>query len=450
MSMHKLNRLLLSKLFTILLILSACINLTAQQKISPASIKDKMQWFADAKLGIFIHAGIYAVDGIDESWSFHNKKISYANYMKQLSGFTLKNYDPAAWASLIESSGAKYAVITTKHHDGVAMYNTKMNDLSSAKATPARKDMIQPFFEELRKRNIKTGAYYSLIDWSHQDYPGFIKDSSRYQVKNDYERWNRFRNFFQGQIKEISNQFNPDLWWFDGDWEHSAEEWESEKVRNMILTKNPNAIINGRLQGYGDYATPEQNFPVSRPKDNWWELCMTTNDNWGFHHDNNWKTPYEVITIFVDAVANGGNLLLDMGPMEDGTIPAEQVTVLKELGAWNKKNGEAIFNTIGGIPQGHYYGPSTLSKDSTQLYLFVHGKNSGQLMLKGLENKIKDITVLGSSIQPTHKIVGKISWSAVPGLVYINLPELALDKYVTVIKLTLDKPVKLYRGQGGL
>lgn len=448
--MNKLNRLLLSKLFTILLILSACINLTAQQKISPASIKDKMQWFADAKLGIFIHAGIYAVDGIDESWSFHNKKISYANYMKQLSGFTLKNYDPAAWASLIESSGAKYAVITTKHHDGVAMYDTKMNDLSSVKATPAKKDMIQPFFEELRIRNIKTGAYYSLIDWSHQDYPGFIKDSSRYQVKNDYERWNRFRNFFQGQIKEISNQFNPDLWWFDGDWEHSAEEWESEKVRNMILTKNPNAIINGRLQGYGDYATPEQNFPVSRPKDNWWELCMTTNDNWGFHHDNNWKTPYEVITIFVDAVANGGNLLLDMGPMEDGTIPAEQVTVLKELGAWNKKNGEAIFNTIGGIPQGHYYGPSTLSKDSTQLYLFVHGKNSGQLMLKGLENKIKDITVLGSSIQPTHKIVGKISWSAVPGLVYINLPELALDKYVTVIKLTLDKPVKLYRGQGGL
>lgn len=448
--MHKLNRLLLSKLFTILLILSACINLTAQQKISPASIKDKMQWFADAKLGIFIHAGIYAVDGIDESWSFHNKKISYANYMKQLSGFTLKNYDPAAWASLIESSGAKYAVITTKHHDGVAMYDTKMNDLSSVKATPAKKDMIQPFFEELRKRNIKTGAYYSLIDWSHKDYPGFIKDSSRYQVKNDYERWNRFRNFFQGQIKEISNQFNPDLWWFDGDWEHSAEEWESEKVRNMILTKNPNAIINGRLQGYGDYATPEQNFPVSRPKDNWWELCMTTNDNWGFHHDNNWKTPYEVITILVDAVANGGNLLLDMGPMEDGTIPAEQVTVLKELGAWNKKNGEAIFNTIGGIPQGHYYGPSTLSKDSTQLYLFVHGKNSGQLMLKGLENQIKDITVLGSSIQPTHKIVGKISWSAVPGLVYINLPELALDKYVTVIKLTLDKPVKLYKGQGGL
>lgn len=448
--MHIVQKLLVNKLLIVLTVLIASISLHAQQKINPATIKDKMQWFADAKLGIFIHAGIYAVDGIDESWSFHNKKISYANYMKQLNGFTLKKYNPAAWADLIQASGAKYAVITTKHHDGVAMYDTKMNELSSVKATPAKKDMIQPFFEELRKRNIKTGAYYSLIDWSHQDYPGFIKDSTRYQVKNDYERWNRFRNFFQGQIKEIANQFNPDLWWFDGDWEHSAEEWESEKVRNMILTKNPHAIINGRLQGYGDYATPEQNFPVSRPKDNWWELCMTTNDNWGFHHDNNWKTPYEVITIFVDAVSNGGNLLLDMGPMEDGTIPAEQINVLKELGAWNKKNGEAIFNTIGGIPQGHYYGPSTLSKDSTSLYLFVHGKNSGQIMLKGLENQIKEITVLGSIIQPTHKIVGKISWSHVPGLVYINLPETTLDKYVTVIKLTLDKPIKLYRGQGGL
>ena len=148
---------------------------------------------------------------------------------------------------------------------------------------------------------------------------------------------------------------------------------------------------------------------------------MTTNDNWGFHHDNNWKTPYEVITIFADAVANGGNLLLDMGPREDGTIPDEQVHVLKELGAWNKRNGEAIFNTIGGIPQGHFYGPTTLSKDSTTLYLFVHSKQPGIIMLKGIYNKIKEITVLGSDMKLSNKVVGKISWSSVPGLVYIDV-----------------------------
>jgi alpha-L-fucosidase len=438
------------KCISAMLLLVFVITATGQPRIKPADIEKKMEWFADAKLGIFIHIGIYAVDGVSESWSFHNKQVTHSDYMKQLNGFTLKNYDPAAWADLIQESGARYSVITTKHHDGVAMYDTKMNDLSIVKATPAKRDMITPFFQELRKRNIKCGAYYSLIDWTYPDYPGFLNDSSRYRVEDDYERWNRFRKFFQGQIQEIIAQFNPDLWWFDGDWEHSSERWESEKIRQMILSRNPGAIINSRLQGYGDYETPEQNFPVVRPGFNWWELCMTTNDNWGYRHsDNNWKTPYEVITIFVDAVSNGGNLLLDMGPMEDGTIPPRQVHVLKELGAWNRKNGEAVFNTIPGIPQGHFYGPTTLSKDSTVLYLFLHGKNSGTVMLKGLDNKIEDIQVVGNGTKLSHKVVGKISWSHVPGLVYIDVPENVLDEYVTVIKLRLDAPVKLYRGQGG-
>jgi alpha-L-fucosidase len=177
---------------------------------------------------------------------------------------------------------------------------------------------------------------------------------------------------------------------------------------------------------------------------------MTTNDNWGFHNDNNWKTPNEVITIFVDAVSNGGNLLLDMGPKEDGTIPAEQIRVLKELGAWNKKHGEAIFNTVAGLPQGHFYGPTTLSKDATLLSLFLHGKVSGEIMLKGLVSKIENITVVGKGTPLLHKVVGKISWSPVPGLVYIALPEDLSDPYVTVLKVKLEKPIQLYRGQGGL
>ncbi len=445
------NYKIMKRIIAVIALIGSVSSSLKAQTIDPASIKSKMQWFADAKLGIFIHSGIYAVNGIDESWSFHNKKISYAGYMKQLKGFTLDKYDPAFWAELIKESGARYAVITTKHHDGVAMYDTRMNNLSIVKATPAKKDMVKPLFDELRKRDIKCGAYFSLIDWSYPDYPGFLKDSSRYKVEDDYGRWDRFRSFFQGQIKEISNKFNPDLWWFDGDWEHSAEQWESEKVRQIILSHNSQSIINGRLQGYGDYETPEQNFPVSRPKYNWWELCMTTNNNWGYHPDDtNWKTPYEIITIFTDAVSNGGNLLLDIGPRADGTIPQEEIDVLKELGAWNKRNGESVFNTVGGIPQGHFYGPTTLSKDSTTLYLFVQGHINGNVTLKGLMNKIEDITVLGSQEKLTHKIVGKISWSAIPGLVYINVPEKAEDKYVTVLKLKLDGPIKLYAGHGGL
>ena len=424
---------------------------SAQTKIDPKAISEKMQWFADAKLGIFIHAGIYSVQGVDESWSFYNKKISHADYMKQLQGFTLKKYDPEAWADLIKESGARYAVITTKHHDGVAMYDTKMNDLSSVKATPAKRDMIGPFFEALRKRDIKCGAYVSLLDWSHPDYPGFTKDSSRYFVTSDYARWNRFRTFFQGQIREIASQLKPDLWWFDGDWEHSAERWEAEKVRHLVLSGNPYAIINGRLQGYGDYATPEQNFPVSRPKYPWWELCMTINNNWGYQPaDTNWKTPYEVITIFADVVSNGGNLLLDFGPREDGTIPEESVRVLKELGAWNRKHAEAIFGTQPALPQGHFYGPTTLSKDSTSLFLFLAGNPGKEVVLKGLINEIESISVLGANAPATWKIVGKISWSAVPGLVYIQVPQSQIDPYMTVLKVQLKSPLRLYRGEGGL
>lgn len=422
----------------------------AQSKINPDSIRNKMQWFADAKLGIFIHWGIYAVNGIGESWSFHNGQISWADYMKQMKGFTASKYNPEAWAALIKESGAKYAVITTKHHDGVALWPTKQKHFNVVDNTPAKRDLLTPFYKALDKEGIKKGAYFSLIDWSYPDYPGFLRDSSRYKIQDDPKRWQKFLNFYEAQINEVKNNFHPDLWWFDGDWEHSADEWEAIKVRKIILDDKPSAIINGRLQGYGDYDTPEQNFPVTRPHFNWWELCMTINSSWGYQpKDTEWKTPYEVITIFADAVSNGGNLLLDIGPKEDGTIPAEQVHVLKELGKWNKKNGEAIFATEAGLPQGHFYGPTTLSKDSSTLYLFLAGNVSGDIMLKGLKNKINKIRVLGTNETLQHKVVGKISWSDVPGLVYINVPEKVQDEYMTILALELDGPVRLYRGKGG-
>lgn len=436
-------------LFSFLLLFS-CLDTAAQQKINAGEIGKKMEWFSDAKLGIFIHWGIYAVDGVSESWSFHNKQVSWPSYMNQLKGFTASKYNPSDWADLIAASGARYSVITTKHHDGVALWNSQEKHYSTVINTPAKRDLLSPFFAELRKRNIKTGAYYSLIDWSHPDYPGFLKDSSRYKIVDQPAKWNRFRSFFQNQISELSNQFNPDLFWFDGDWEHSAEEWESVKVRENILRKNPNAIINGRLMGYGDYETPEQNVPVSRPTYTWWELCMTTNNNWGFRHsDTNWKTPYEIIALFADVVSTGGNLLLDIGPREDGTIPDEQRHILTELGTWNKKHEKAIFGTIGGIASGHFYGPTTLSKDSTSLFLFLQGQTAGTIMVKGLNNQINDIQVLGNGTKLKHKVVGKISWSPVPGLVYIDIPKGVQDNYITVLELKLDKPVLLYRGHGG-
>jgi alpha-L-fucosidase len=443
------NRLGIS--FIILLycmMLFASLDSRAQQ-ISEDSIRHKMQWFADAKLGIFIHWGIYAVNGVDESWSFHNKKISYADYMKQLKGFTAKHYDPEQWADLIKASGAKYAVITTKHHDGVALW--KSGSLNVVNNTPAKRDLLTPFYTALRKRDIKCGAYFSLIDWSYKDYPGFLKDSTRYSVSAQPLRWKKFQEYNKGQIQEINTKYRPDLWWFDGDWEHSAAEWQSPAIRNIILSGNPNAIINGRLQGYGDYETPEQNFPVEKPAFPWWELCMTTNSSWGYQAtDTLWKTPYEVISIFADVIGHGGNLLLDIAPKEDGTIPAEQIQILKELGEWNAKHQEAVFGTRAGLPAGHYYGPTTLSKDSSTLYLFMLGNPEKPILIKGLKNKIQRIRVLGTSYDASFKVVGKISWSPVPGLVYVDIPSVSKDRHLTVLALELDGKVSLYRGKGGL
>ena len=445
----------------ICLLSASCILYTATAQPTPAATKEqRMEWWREARFGMFIHWGVYAVPAgtykgqkinrIGE-WIMNRGKIPVADYQQFAKEFNPVQYDADAWVRLAKEAGMKYIVITTKHHDGLALWPTKQDGLSVVKNTPAKKDLLKPFYEALDKQGIKRGAYFSLIDWSYPDYPGFLNDSNRYDAAKDPARWKKFQNFFQAQIDEVNTAYKPDLWWFDGDWEHSAEEWQSVKVRNEILNVNPNAIINGRLQGYGDYETPEQNFPVSRPKYNWWELCMTINNSWGYQpKDTAWKTPFEIITLFADVVSNGGNLLLDIGPKEDGTIPKEDVHVLEELGKWNKKHGEAIFGTVPGLPQGHFYGATTMSKDSSTIYLFLPAGATGNVMIKGMDNKINDIQILGTDQHLTHKVVGKISWSPVPGLVFIDVPEKYKDPYMTVLKLKLDKPVKLYRGQGGL
>jgi alpha-L-fucosidase len=487
------------------------------------SIAPKMLWFADAKLGIFIHWGIYAVEGTSESWSFHSRNTTYPYYMSQLKGFGAEKYDPRAWASLIKESGAQYAVITTQHHDGVALWDTKQITpntpwslsskeplkmqkpalwnaklpLSVVAQSPAKRDVIAPFASALREQGLKFGAYYSLLDWSHNDYPGFFNDQGRYKLTEDPIRWQRFLQFMHGQIGELNTQFHPDLFWFDGDWEHSNDEWNAPKIRQEILAVNPNAIMNGRLQGYGDYATPEQNMPITKPK--WvgldgkpysplWELCLTSNDNWGWRpNDTMMKTSNEVIRIFSECLGMGGNLLLDIGPKADGTIPWEQIRLLKDLGRWTSKHAEAIYGSKAGMPLGHFYGPSTMSKDSTILYLFltqvqgmsrddkfieaeeledaineVLGKSgddaieidggsgmSCSVMVKGLKNQIESVQVLGTDFEIKPKVVGKISWSSVPGTVFMEVPFDALDSEVTILKLKLNGPLRLYQGEGG-
>ena len=428
---------------SIVIILMLTVVCTYSQE-TPEAKASRLKWFHDAKLGIFIHWGIYAVNGIDESWSFYNGYISYPDYMKQLDGFTALEYKPEEWASLIKESGSKYAVLTTKHHDGVALWNTRMGDLSVVKKTPAGRDLVEPFYKALRRNGIRTGLYYSLLDWSHPDYPNFTKDEKRYT--DDPSRWEAFTKFNLGQIGELAKNFNPDLYWFDGDWEQSAEKWKASQIRDMILQNNPGAIINSRLQGYGDYATPEQGLPVTRPADRYWELCMTINDSWGYQqNDKEYKSPSQVIKIFSECISKGGNLLLDIGPKPDGTLPAEQVLVLKALGRWTKKHSEAIYGTEGGLPPGYFHGASTISSDSTMLYLFFNGNPEGQVMLEGVKNDINRIYVVGNGTKLQWKEYLRPYWSSNAGVVFIDVPDTVLDDYMTVLAVVLNGKLQIQK-----
>ncbi len=561
----------MKKYFLFVLSMLFATSVFAQQELaeSEKAKAKRMEWFKDAKLGIFIHYGIYAVNGIDESWSFFNGYINYDDYMKQLNGFTAANYNAEEWAEVIKASGAKYAVLTTKHHDGVALWDSETDHYNTVDNTPAKRDIVTPFVKALRKEKLKVGLYYSLIDWSYPDYPAHLRNENRY--KDDPARWNRFTDFYFTQMNELSKRFNPDLYWFDGDWEHSAEEWKSKELRELMLKYNKNIILNSRLQGYGDYDTPEQGVPIKKPNNPYWELCMTMNDSWGYqHNDHNYKTPYQLIRIFVDCISMGGNLLLDIGPHADGSIPQPQLDILKEFGRWTSKHDEAIYGTLAGIDgkhyngptalskdgetlylyldrkpnqpvlvngldmevekvrvvgtdkvlpftfkdnllsiemdnelcdptvtviavdleesikliqpktnlhdfelaevkkdaewtekhkialadmtapiaDGHYNGPTALSKDKNILYLMVDGENNGPLVVRGLKNKINRIWVVGNGTKLSHRVIGKQYWSAVPGITYIDVPEKVLDKKMTVIAVLLDGELDLYRGKG--
>jgi len=397
-----------------------------------------MEWFANAKLGIFIHWGIYSVNGISESWSFFNNYINHDNYMKQLDGFTAANYRPEEWVKLIKESGAKYTVITTKHHDGVSLWNTKAIDATTTlKQSAAKKDVITPFIKEVKKSGLKTGIYFSLPDWSHPDYDGFTRDRKRYKLSEEPKRWDKFQKYLHTQMNEISVNFKPDLLWFDGDWEHSAEEWQAGKISADLKKYNPNIIINSRLNHHGDYETPEQGIPVLRPNSEYWELCYTMNDSWGYQpYDFKYKSPNMIVRTLVDCISMGGNLLLDIGPKADGTIATEQVNILKGLGRWTKKHAEAIYGTHAGLPAGHFNGKTALSADKKTLYLYADWvPDNGGLLLSGIRSAVRSAKIVGSDLKATYVTNGED--------ISIKIPASAADQDVTVIALKFDSPIEV-------
>ncbi|SIS62958.1 alpha-L-fucosidase [Chryseobacterium gambrini] len=396
----------------------------------------KMEWFQDAKLGIFIHWGIYSVNGIPESWAFFNNYISHENYMKQLNGFSAAKYKPDDWVKLIKNSGAKYAVITTKHHDGVALWDSKAEKSTTIpKNSLAQKDVLSPFISALKNSGLKTGLYYSLPDWSHPYYDINTRTKKRYEIKNDPKRWENFITYYQNQLNELSSQLKPDLLWFDGDWEHSSEEWRALKTLENLKKFNPDIIINSRLKNHGDYETPEQGIPVVKPQSNYWELCYTMNDSWGFQpFDNHYKTPIMIVRTLADVINMGGNLLLDISPKGDGTIPEQQVEILKNLARWTTKNSEAIYGTTRGLPFDNYKGKSAFSKDRKKIFLYLE-EAKDFVKIYGLMTNTISARILGDD---KAKIDIKSNGN---GDFTFNFSHVKFDQDVTVVEISIDEPM---------
>jgi alpha-L-fucosidase len=325
--------------------------------------------------------------------------------------------------------------------------------------TPAGRDLVGPYVAALREQGLKVGLYYSHSDWSHPDYATVIhSDTDRDDLRTcrfvappdgreDPEAWQRYLAYRDGQVGELVTRYHPDLLWFDGEWERSATQWGIDTLADQILAGNPDTVLNARMLSRGDYATPEQGLPVA-PPDGPWELCLTINDSWGFQHlDGNHKSVSQLVRYFTETIGMGGNLLLDVGPREDGTITAEQTERLEGLGAWISRHRESVYGTTAGLPAGHHYGPTTLSADRRTLYLVCYDTPRETVSLRGVRNHIKRVTVLGTGQELAHHVTG--GFADVPGMRWIAAPPpSALDPNATVLAVELDGELDLYRGTG--
>jgi len=430
-------------------------------------------WFSEAKLGIFIHWGIYAIQGRGgESWPLIRGEVSMEEYHKQIEAFTAKNYDPSSWAKLIRRAGARYGVLTTKHHDGVSLWPTA-EDGPSIPNHGKTGDLVGPFVEALRAENLHPGLYFSHTDWAHPDHfqcitglsatelaqlrntkHDYIKDWQRVAnglkpAANYQEAWEKFLQFRRNQIRELLTSYGPiDLLWFDVMIGLGIHDYESKKLRDFIHQLSPQTVVNSRLEEYGDYETPEQFIPVYAPEGPW-EFCVTTNNTWSYTgREQGYKTPFELITMFSECLGMGGNMLLNIGPDESGVVPPQQVELLEALGDWIARHEEAVYPTRRGLPHGYAYGPTSLNASGDTIYLYLSHLPREKTFIKGIHNDIKTVSVLGASVPCTHERVGGAPWLNVPGTLAIDIPQGDCDPLVTVLKIELNGELDLYSGEG--
>lgn len=406
----------------------------------------RMAWWRDARFGMFIHWGVYAVPagvykgeqipGIGE-WIM-STRIPVDEYRAYAKDFNPVNYDPEAWAALAKEVGMRYIVITAKHHDGFALYPSDVTDWDIADATPYGEDLIGPLAEAARTEGIKFGLYFSQAqDWVH---PGGIKRRGVWDEAQRGDVDEYFDNIAVPQAREILTRYQPAvLWWDTPETTTQAQADKLAALKSLV----PGMITNNRLGGNyaGDTETPEQFIPPTGFKDRDFEVCMTMNGTWGYKSwDHNWKSTTDIIRKLCDISSKGGNFLLNIGPRADGTIPQPSIDRLKEVGVWMKVNGDAIYGTTAS-PFGSFpWGRATvkLREDGATAYLHV---------FDWPEDRKLEVPGFGSMPQSVKLMADGQSLSFSPfdvndakGIV-IDLPAVAPDPNVSVIKLEVNGAV---------
>lgn len=383
--------------------------------------KKRMQWFVDARFGMFLHWGLYAIPARGE-WVRSFEKLTDAEYQKYFDEFNPTDYNPREWSHLAKKAGMKYMVLTAKHHDGFCLFDSQYTDFKSTN-TKCGKDLVKEYVEAVRAEGLKVGLYYSLIDWHHEDYPHF-NDSAHpmYQNPNyddDGRVWSRYVEYMHNQVRELCTNYGKiDILWFDYSFgEYSGEKWGATKLVDMVRTLQPGVIIDNRLEVsgvglgslatgnplpyHGDFVSPEQIIPQEGIRDvngepMVWEACITMNGSWGYSQmDKNFKPASMLIRKLVECVSKGGNMLLNVGPDPRGNFPEEAVRNLEEIGNWMKKNGDSIYGCSFSSMERPDFG--RITQKGKTLYYHIFDNPIGPVPLFGLQKeKIKKMRLLSS------------------------------------------------------
>jgi alpha-L-fucosidase len=405
-----------------------------------AQAPDRLQWFREAKFGLFIHWGVYSMIGREE-WARQLLQIPLAEYQYYADNFNPAGFDPDEWAALAKEAGVRYVIITSKHHDGFAIFDSAYTDYDIMHAKYGR-DILGPLSLSMKKAGIPLGFYYSIMDWHHPDYlPRRDWEKDRPTAGADF---GRYMDFAANQLQELVTKYDPAVLWFDGEWEHTNEEQRAFAIGRMLLEMKPSLLINDRLwrrePGCGDFGTPENYVPATGIRNpdgspRLWEACYTTNWNgWGYNrYETEFHSASQLIRQLVEIVSKGGNLLLNIGPQPDGRIQADFAARLRRIGEWLRTNGEAIYGTTASVFERlPFFGRATV-KGAT-LYVHVMGwPNDGTITLPGLRTDVRKAYLLADRSKALKvRRAGKD--------VVLSLPARAVDPDVTVVALELDGP----------